>query len=116
MRRSQATFVVFLISAIMHEVLVSTPFHMVRPWSFLGMLGQVPLAIITKYLSNRFPGSSIGNIIFWLTFCIIGQPMAILMYTADFQFRKQDVMSLGGMVAKQCISKWWGGKACSDEL
>jgi diacylglycerol O-acyltransferase-1 len=35
MSRRSATFVVFLFSAVMHEILVSVPFHMARPWSFL---------------------------------------------------------------------------------
>ena len=77
--------IVFTLSAILHEVLVSVPFHMIRPWSFLGMMGQIPLVAITKALQKNNPGSSIGNVIFWLSFCIIGQPMAILMYTADYQ-------------------------------
>jgi diacylglycerol O-acyltransferase-1 len=41
--KSFATFVVFLFSAIMHEVIISMPFHMLRLWSFLGVMGQVPL-------------------------------------------------------------------------
>jgi len=78
-----AIFIVFFFSAVMHEVLISIPFHMIRPWSFLGMMGQIPLIAITKYLSKTWPGSSVGNIIFWLSFCIVGQPTAILMYTID---------------------------------
>jgi hypothetical protein len=49
--------VVFLLSAVMHEVLVSVPFHMVRPWSFLGMMMQIPLVAATKYIYRRYPGS-----------------------------------------------------------
>ena len=84
MSKTAATFVVFLVSAILHEVLVSVPFHIVRHWSFLGMLGQVPLVAITKYFDRLKPGSSIGNIIFWTVFCVVGQPMAVLMYTIDY--------------------------------
>jgi diacylglycerol O-acyltransferase-1 len=65
MSKVSATFVVFLLSAVMHEVLVSVPFHMVRPWSFLGMMMQMPLVAATKYLYRKYPGSSIGNFIFW---------------------------------------------------
>ena len=25
-----------------------------------------------------------GNIIFWLSFCIVGQPMAVILYTIDY--------------------------------
>ena len=69
-----ATFVVFFFSAVMHEVLISLPFHMLRPWSFLGMMGQVPLVVMTKYLYRKNPGSSVGNLIFWTSFCLVGQP------------------------------------------
>ena len=56
-----ATFMVFLLSAVMHEVLISVPCHMVRVWSFLAMMGQIPLIILTKKIDKRFPGSSIGE-------------------------------------------------------
>lgn len=82
--KTAATLVVFFVSAVLHEVLVSVPFHLVRHWSFLGMLGQVPLVAITKYFDRMRPGSSIGNVIFWIVFCVVGQPMAVLMYTIDY--------------------------------
>ena len=88
MSRGIATFMVFLYSAIMHEILISVPFHMLRPWSFLGMMGQIPLVVVTKYLYRKFPGSSIGNIIFWVSFCFIGQPMAIMLYAIDYKYGK----------------------------
>eukprot|EP00804_Cyclotella_cryptica_P012557 CCRYP_014715-RA/>CCRYP_014715-RA protein AED:0.01 eAED:0.01 QI:22/1/1/1/1/1/3/4001/752 len=79
-----ATFVVFLLSAVLHEVLISVPCHMIRVWSFLAMMGQIPLIILTKKIDRRMPGSSIGNIIFWISFCLVGQPMAMLLYTIDY--------------------------------
>lgn len=84
-----ASFVVFFVSAVFHEVLVAVPFKMglpMRPWAFIGMLLQVPLTMLTKALVKRFPGSSIGNIIFWISFCFVGQPMAVLMYTIDYYY------------------------------
>lgn len=88
MPKTVATFVVFFFSAVMHEILISIPFHMLRPWSFLGMMGQIPLVVFTKYLYRKFPGSSVGNILFWVSFCVIGQPMAILLYTIDYKYGK----------------------------
>lgn len=85
--KTAATFVVFLFSAIMHEALVSAPFHMVRPWSFIGMMMQIPLVAITKYAAQKSPSS--GNMIFWISFCLVGQPMATLLYTVDFQYTQQ---------------------------
>ena len=86
--KSQATFVVFFFSAVMHEVLISVPFHMLRPWAFLGMMGQLPLVGITKFLYRRYPDSGLGNILFWVSFCVVGQPMAILLYTIDYKYGK----------------------------
>ena len=91
----------------MHEVLVSVPFHIIRPWSFIGMMGQIPLVAITKYLYRRYPGSSVGNMIFWLSFCIVGQPMAILLYTVDYnyerlQLEKAATMDASDLVAQVC--------------
>ena len=75
---------VFLFSAILHEVLISVPCHMMRIHSFLAMMGQIPLIWLTKILVRRYPGSSIGNVVFWISFCMVGQPMAILLYTIDY--------------------------------
>jgi len=79
-----ATFMVFLFSAIMHELIISIPFHMIKTYAFLGMMSQIPLIIVTKKLDKMYPGSSMGNIIFWLSFCIVGQPMAVILYTIDY--------------------------------
>ena len=82
--KNGATFVVFLFSAILHEVLISVPCRMIRIYSFLAMMGQIPLIFLTKILDRKFPGSSIGNVIFWISFCFVGQPMATLLYTIDY--------------------------------
>mmetsp|Transcript_16951 Transcript_16951/g.30756 ORF Transcript_16951/g.30756 Transcript_16951/m.30756 type:complete len:763 (+) Transcript_16951:210-2498(+) len=82
--KTGATFVVFFFSAILHEVLISVPCHMIRVHSFLAMMGQIPLIFLTKMIDRRFPGSSIGNVIFWISFCFVGQPMAMLLYTIDY--------------------------------
>ena len=105
-----ATFAVFFFSAVMHEVLISIPFQMLRPWSFLGMMGQVPLIVITKYLYRKFPGSSVGNILFWVSFCVVGQPMAILLYTIDYKYGKmqEGTTTMDGL--QTC--RWDFGNTC----
>lgn len=95
MSKNLTTFTVFFVSAILHEVLVSVPFHMVRPWSFLGMMMQIPLVGMTKVLSRRYP--TLGNVIFWISFCIVGQPMAVLLYTVDYQYAKHYI------TAQECV-------------
>jgi len=86
--KKTATFVVFLFSAILHEVLISVPCHMIRVHSFLAMMGQLPLIFLTKMIDRKYPGSSIGNVIFWISFCFVGQPMAMLLYTIDYWERR----------------------------
>ncbi|KAF6025794.1 DGAT1 [Bugula neritina] len=52
---------------------------MFRVWAFMGMLGQVPFAILTsKYLNGHF-----SNMALWVSL-IIGQPLAALMYVHDY--------------------------------
>ena len=100
LKKKGATFAVFLLSAVLHEVLISVPCHMIRAWSFLAMLGQIPLIIITKKIDKRIPGSSIGNVIFWISFCLVGQPMALLLYTIDYWESNHSVESTADFVQK----------------
>ena len=43
-------------------------------WAFLGMVGQMPLMSLTAIL-RRVP--RFGNALFWIVFCIIGQPSCV---------------------------------------
>lgn len=72
--------VIFALSAFFHEYLVSVPTHTVQAWAFGAMLFQVPLIFMTRWYMHRFPGSSAGNYFFWITLCIFGQPMCVLLY------------------------------------
>ena len=84
MSNNIAMVVVFAISGVFHEVIISIPFHLIGYWSFIGMMSQIPLVYVTKFLEKKYPGSSLGNVFFWLSFCIVGQPMAILLYCLDY--------------------------------
>jgi len=74
-----AGLMVFFISAVFHEVLVGVPLHMLRLWAFWGLMAQVPLMIITEWLKARFQSDRVGNIIFWVSFCFVGQPLAMIL-------------------------------------
>ncbi|KAH1147606.1 hypothetical protein GLYMA_15G171700v4 [Glycine max] len=50
---------------------------------------QVPLVLITNYLQNKYRNSMVGNMIFWFIFCILGQPMSVLLYYHDLMSRKR---------------------------
>ena len=73
-------FIVFLVSALFHELLVSIPCHTVKTYAFAGMMMQIPLIVITNWTDKKFNGSQIGNFIFWMSFCIVGQPLCIMLY------------------------------------
>ena len=45
---------------------------------FLSM--QVPLMGATSSLRKRCKSAVVGNVIFWTTFCVLGQPICIMMY------------------------------------
>lgn len=72
--------IVFLFSAAFHELLISVPLHTFKLYFFFGMLIQIP----STYMGNYLKGTTIGNLIFWLSFCFLGQPIGVLLYSFDF--------------------------------
>lgn len=53
-----------------------------QPWAFLGMLGQIPLIILSKKIEKNF-GPQMGNVMMWASL-ILGHPLAIMMYYHDY--------------------------------
>ncbi|KAI8634722.1 diacylglycerol O-acyltransferase [Xylariaceae sp. FL1651] len=82
-----ASIIVFFVSAVLHELLVGVPTKNIIGVAFLGMLIQIPLIWITRPLENmKGPhGKLIGNTIFWVSFTILGQPFAALIYFYAWQ-------------------------------
>lgn len=83
MSKAVAIFISFVVSAIFHELCIAVPCHMFKLWAFIGIMLQIPLVVVTKYLQNRFKNSTVGNTIFWCFFSIFGQPMCVLLYYHD---------------------------------
>ncbi|KAI5320165.1 hypothetical protein L3X38_039873 [Prunus dulcis] len=83
-----AIVIAFLVSAVFHELCIAVPCHMFKLWAFIGIMLQVPLVLITNYLQDKFRNSMVGNMIFWFIFCILGQPMCLLLYYHDLMNRK----------------------------
>jgi sterol O-acyltransferase len=63
--RNAATFVTFLLSALVHELTMAILFKKVRPYLFTMQLLQMPLVSLsrTKLLKGR---TVLGNVIFWI--------------------------------------------------
>ncbi|KAH8673582.1 MBOAT, membrane-bound O-acyltransferase family-domain-containing protein [Xylariales sp. PMI_506] len=82
-----STVAVFFVSAILHELAVGVPTHNILGIAFLGMLLQLPLIIITAKIQKIAgpKGQLIGNCTFWVSFTILGQPFAALMYFYAWQ-------------------------------
>lgn len=79
-----AGIVCFFFSAVFHELIIGLPLRGVRvPLAFVAMMGQVPLISMSGYLIGKTEGTpfaALGNYVFWLVFCFVGQPAAVLLY------------------------------------
>ncbi len=74
----------------MHEVLIGIPTHNLGGYAFAGMMGQIPLILVTQSLHHMraklWPNQSkeifdtIGNLIFWSSFTVLGQPICVVFY------------------------------------
>eukprot|EP00798_Chlamydomonas_sp_ICE-L_P001934 gene1934-33344_t len=82
--RTSAMVLVFFVSAFFHELLLGVPLHVVRFWVFTGMMMQIPLAHLSEYMKNKMKRDDLGNIFFWFSFCVVGQPVCVLLYAHDF--------------------------------
>lgn len=87
MGQTMAATITFLFSAILHEVLVGVPTHNIIGVAFAGMAFQIPLIILTDRFRRikGYYGQLIGNLIFWSSFCLVGQPLAALSYYFAWQ-------------------------------
>ena len=107
-----ASTMVFVFSGFLHEVLVGIPTHNILgkdscfPSSllltgclgvaFIGMVIQIPLIAGTQRLERMqgINGKIIGNCIFWVSFCLVGQPLAALLYFFAWQARYGSISKL----------------------
>lgn len=84
--KNTAMILVFLISALAHEFLVCVPLHLISFYAFLAMLLQAPTIYFEKKFQKllRLQNSELGNASFWLSFCIMGQPIVVFIYYSLF--------------------------------
>lgn len=79
---------VFFISAVLHELAVGVPTHSILGVAFLGMMFQIVLIALTDWLPRRLGddyGKLTGNVLFWVSFTIIGQPACVMIYFFAWQ-------------------------------
>ena len=75
-----ASFMVFFVSALFHELIICVPFRQVQLMAFMAMMIQLPFCIVTRKYTR---GKAIGNFIFWLSFAM-GQANLCLVYYHKF--------------------------------
>jgi diacylglycerol O-acyltransferase-1 len=107
-----ASAMVFVFSGFLHELAVGVPTHNILGLSlpdfhppnfqrgrmlkiilpllgvaFIGMIVQLPLVSVTLPLEKMQGknGKVLGNCIFWISFCLVGQPLAALLYFFAWQ-------------------------------
>ena len=80
--KNGANMIVFFISAIAHEYIVSVPLKVLTWWGFLAMMSQAPVIIIQKKFGKvlNISNSELGNVSFWVFFCFVGQPIVVFIY------------------------------------
>ncbi|XP_062178916.1 diacylglycerol O-acyltransferase 1-2-like isoform X2 [Phragmites australis] len=83
-----AILISFLVSAVFHEICIAVPCHIFKFWAFFGIMFQIPLIFLTRYLQDKFKNIMVGNMIFWFFFSILGQPMCVLLYYHDVMNRQ----------------------------
>ncbi|KAF3648268.1 Diacylglycerol O-acyltransferase 1 [Capsicum annuum] len=54
-----AVLISFFISAVFHELCIAVPCRLFKFWAFLGIMFQIPLAILTNFLQNKFKSSNV---------------------------------------------------------
>ena len=96
--QNTASAMVFVFSGFLHELLVGIPTHNLLGVAFVGMVVQLPLISATDPLGKMqgVNGKVIGNCIFWFSFCLVGQPLAALLYFFAWQAKY-------GSVSKEAI-------------
>ena len=77
LKKRGAVLATFVLSAILHEVVLSTAFKVVRPYFFLAMALQVPLIALSS------TAKSLGNTLVWCSL-FLGQPVLELLYAREF--------------------------------
>jgi len=94
--QNTASAMVFVFSGFLHELLVGVPTHNILGVAFVGMLVQLPLISVTLPLEKMqgINGKTMGNCIFWISFCLVGQPLAALLYFFAWQAKYGSVSKL----------------------
>jgi len=82
-----AGLVVWIVSAIFHEYIISGALAKIHYSAFFAMMANFPVQIFQELLKNFklvSDRSTILNVFFWISFCFLGQPLCILLYCYSY--------------------------------
>ncbi|KAJ3371367.1 hypothetical protein GGF31_003290 [Allomyces arbusculus] len=91
----QAALAIFFISAVFHELIIAPPVKILRLHAFNAMFLQIPLIVVSQVFDNWYRKSNpdgintVGNLLMWTTFCVIGQPMGGMLYYIEWCSREK---------------------------
>eukprot|EP00359_Climacostomum_virens_P000303 CAMPEP_0204897088 /NCGR_PEP_ID=MMETSP1397-20131031/538_1 /ASSEMBLY_ACC=CAM_ASM_000891 /TAXON_ID=49980 /ORGANISM="Climacostomum Climacostomum virens, Strain Stock W-24" /LENGTH=262 /DNA_ID=CAMNT_0052064793 /DNA_START=318 /DNA_END=1106 /DNA_ORIENTATION=+ len=71
----------FFVSALAHEYIGSGCFHTRSLSGFFAIMLQVPLISLTNVFEETLRESQLGNVFFWVSLCIVGQPIVLIIYS-----------------------------------
>lgn len=74
---------------------------------------QVPLISLTEAIRKRLKSDSWGNIIFWASFCVLGQPMCLILYYHDWLLEN---MGMQGIAQAAAAGAGAAASAAADVL
>ncbi|GMM35268.1 hypothetical protein DASC09_025930 [Saccharomycopsis crataegensis] len=90
---AKMNFFIFFIMAVMQELVVGVPTGNMMGISFICIIMQSPLSLLTNPLDNlRGENNTLGNGIFWVSF-LIGQPLCILLYYFTWNIKYGELSS-----------------------
>lgn len=72
-----AILLVFICSAVLHELVVSFGFKVHKPYFFVAMCAQAPLVLLNKKIREK--SKRMGNILVWISL-MFGQPLLAILY------------------------------------
>jgi diacylglycerol O-acyltransferase-1 len=75
---------VWAMSAFFHEYIISGALGKIHYSAFIAMMSNFPISIIQNILKhakvlNDTDGTAL-NVMFWVSFCFLGQPLCIVLY------------------------------------
>jgi diacylglycerol O-acyltransferase-1 len=80
--------VVFFVSAVFHEYVISGALGYLNYWAFVAMFANFPISLIQEFMKKKVKfidsQSQLLNVVFWITFCFLGQPLCCLLYFYNY--------------------------------